>query len=142
MYSTEHDKIIEDLKLYVTVDDATFGIFQYGGGADESYIKADKQGLRLFALELLMAAQKSNEILYDKEKSIIPIDFEKSWVNEDSDTFVQYVMPVVSRSNARQPVGPTNTIKDKLIGAGFIALMIFLILSMIVGVFSIIKWLL
>ena len=39
MYSTEHDKIIEELKLYVREDDATFGIFQYGGGADESYIK-------------------------------------------------------------------------------------------------------
>ena len=118
MYAEEHDKIIEQLRRYIREDDATFGIFKYGGGADESYI------------------------LHDKEKSIIPIDFEKSWVNEDSDTFVQYVMPVVSRSNARQPVGPTNTIKDKLIGAGFIALMVFLILSMIVGVFSIIKWLL
>ena len=78
MYAEEHDKIIEQLRRYIREDDATFGIFQYGGGADESYIKADKQGLRLFALELLMAAQKSNEILHDKEKSIIPIDFEKS----------------------------------------------------------------
>ncbi len=142
MNSEEYDKLIEQLKLSISEDDATFGIFKYGGGADESYIKADKQGLRLFALELLMAAQKSNEILHDREKSIIPIEFEKSWVNEDSDTIIEYVMPVVSRSNARQPVGPTNTIKDKLIGAGFIALMIFLILSMIVGIFSILKWLL
>jgi hypothetical protein len=41
----------EDLKRQ-----GIFGISQYGSGSDESYIRANKEGLELFALALLKAA--------------------------------------------------------------------------------------
>jgi hypothetical protein len=34
-----------------------FGIFQYGGGSDESFIRANKEGLELFTLQLLKSAR-------------------------------------------------------------------------------------
>ena len=46
---------------------ALFGILQYGGGPDESFIKANKEGLELFALELLKSASETENILADKE---------------------------------------------------------------------------
>ena len=35
MNSEEYDKLIEQLKLSISEDDATFGILKYGVGADE-----------------------------------------------------------------------------------------------------------
>ena len=49
-----------------------FGISQYGGGSDESFIRANKEGLELFALELLKSARDTEATLADANKKIIP----------------------------------------------------------------------
>lgn len=59
MDKTELQKIIDTLEKNQSTEDAYFGIFQYGGAPDESYIKANKEGLELFSLELLKAAKVS-----------------------------------------------------------------------------------
>lgn len=68
-----------------------FGILQYGGGSDESYIRANKEGLQLFALELLKSVGSIEKTLAGTEKNIIPLNYDEDWVDESSDTIIQYV---------------------------------------------------
>ena len=63
MNKEELQNIIDKLESENRKEKAYFGIFEYGSGPDESYIKADKQGLELFALEILKAARDSEELL-------------------------------------------------------------------------------
>lgn len=142
MTQDELQKIIEELEARVSKDKATFGIFQYGGGPDESFIKADKEGLKLFALELLKAANKSNDILEDKEKNVIPIELDESWVNEQSDTVIQYVEPVAERLPSEKPVKHKTTFFDKLLPFGCFTVLTILLAALLVGLWTLAKWIL
>jgi len=63
-------KLIDDLRSQKNYDEAYIGFFQYGGGPDESYIKANRQGLELHAAELLEAAlETEKEFEIGKEKT-------------------------------------------------------------------------
>lgn len=49
----------------VSKETALFEIYQYGGGPDESFVKADEAGLQLFAIEPLKASLKPEQTLSD-----------------------------------------------------------------------------
>ena len=49
----ELQKIIDQFDEDELKRQGIFGISQYGGGSDESFIRANKKGLELFALQLL-----------------------------------------------------------------------------------------
>lgn len=140
MTQNELENIIKELETKVSKDSATFGIFQYGGGSDESFIKADKAGLILFSLELLKAAQKSIETLSDNEKNIIPIEFEEDWISEQSDSVIQYVETVKERQPGRPHATHKDTIADKLLPIGCIAVLALLIFALLVGLWTLAKW--
>jgi len=135
----ELQKIIDQLERQTSKDNATFGIFQYGGGSDESCIKADKEGLKLFALELLKASSKTNEIINDKGKNIIPIIFQENWIDDQSDTVIQYVKPV-ERRQIKDEKKYKETIIDKVLPYGCYAAFIILAIAIIVGFWTLIKW--
>lgn len=140
MTQDELQNIIEELEGKISKDTATFGILQYGGGADESFIKADKEGLKLFALELLKAAQKSADTVSDKEKNIIPIEFEDDWISEQSDTVIQYVEPIIPRQPIEAQPKHKDTIADKLIPVGCFAVLAILVVAVLVGLWTLVKW--
>lgn len=140
MTQDELQKIIEQLEGQISKGNATFGIFQYGGGSDENYIQANKEGLQLFALELLKVSDKANETLDDKEEDIIPIVFEESWIDEQSDTMIQYVQPVSKRSTAKDESKYKETIVGKLLPYGCLAGLIIIIIAVIIGLQTLIKW--
>ena len=140
MYTEGHEKLIEQLRQTINTEEATFGIFQYGGGTDECYIKANKDGLRLYALELLIAAQKAEEVFDAPQKNIIPISYQENWMVEDSDVLLQYIDPVCKKTGV--PVVEQKTsFSDKMISGGCFLLFVFIVLSFLVGAISIIKWL-
>jgi hypothetical protein len=136
----ELQNIIEELEGKVSKDTATFGIYQYGGGADESFIEADKEGLMLFALELLKAARVSADILDDKEKSIIPIEFEEDWISDQSNTVIQYVKPVLARQPSQEQSNRKGTLADILLPVGCVAVLVLLVVAMLVGLWTLVKW--
>ena len=139
MHAEENDKLIEQLRSTINTDEASFGIFQYGGGTDECYIKANKDGLQLYALELLMAAQKMEDGFGDPERKIIPISYQDNWIDEDSDVLLQYIDPVRNKTGA--PVlEQKSSLSDKLISGGCFLLFVFIVLSVLVGAVSILKW--
>jgi hypothetical protein len=66
MTDDEIRKFINDLRDKQKFDEAYIGFFQFGGGSEESFIKANRQGLEMHAAELLEAAVTKYN---DKSKS-------------------------------------------------------------------------
>lgn len=137
----ELQNIIDKLENENRKENAYFGIFEYGGGPDESYIKANKQGLELFALEILKAARDTEELLNnDKEESIFPLGFDEDWIDNDCSTYIQYVEPTdETRANVKQE-SYVETWKDKTMKFGCISAILMAIASAIVGIVTIVKW--
>ena len=132
--------IIQQLETQVSEDKANFGIFHNRGDAGESYIQANKNGLALFALELLNAAAQSDEILISKTKTIIPLDYDQTWINQRSDTLIQYVEPVTEGGSVRQTEKRKETFFEKLIPIGCFAILIVAVAAMFVGLWTFGKW--
>jgi len=137
----ELQKIIDQFDEDELKRKAIFGISQYGGGSDESFIRANKEGLELFALELLKSARDTENLLSDPEKNIIPFNYYEDWVDENSDTFIQYVEQIANKQKIKPKSEHKLTFVDKLMpfGCGIIA--ITLIISIVVGLVTVFKWL-
>jgi len=133
-------KIIEQFNQEDLERQGVFGVFQYGGGSDESFIRANKEGLELFALELLKSARDADEIIESNEKSVIPFDYEEEWIDENSDTFIQYVQPISDRQMAKQVSEHHPTIVDKLMPYGCGLLLLILVILICIGLGSIYHW--
>jgi hypothetical protein len=132
--------IISKLEPVVSKDTALFEIYQYGGGPDESFIKANRQGLQLFAIELLKASLKVEQTLGDPTKSTIGIEHHE--MLENGDIGIHYIEPTSEiRQAASKPTPNKETWKDKLIKGGCISVAGIIIIATIVGFISIFKWL-
>ncbi|MDI9868950.1 hypothetical protein [Flectobacillus roseus] len=133
-------KIIDQFDEVELKQQGIFGISQYGGGSDESFVRANKEGLELFALELLKSAQEIESVLSDPEKNIIPFEYEEDWVDENSDIFIQYIEPIADKQKLKPKSEYKSTFLDKLMpfGCGLIA--IILLISVVVGLVTIINW--
>lgn len=135
----ELQKIIDQFDEGALKRQGIFGISQYGGGSDESFIRANIEGLELFALELLKAARDTEATLADTEKKIISFDYDEDWIDENSDTFIQYVEPIADKQISKTE--HKTTFADRLMpyGCGLVA--IILVVSVIVGLVTLFKWL-
>ena len=140
MTKEDLQKIIEQFNQEDLERQGVFGVFQYGGGSDESFIRANKEGLELFALELLKSARDADEIIESNEKSVIPFDYEEEWIDENSDTFIQYVQPISDRQMAKQVSEHHPTIVDKLMPYGCGLLLLILDILICIGLGSIYHW--
>jgi hypothetical protein len=134
----ELQKIIDQLESGNSKDEAYFGIFQYGGGPDESFVKANKQGLELFAADILKASRDADEIVGDKEKNIIPLEYEEEWL--DGDTFVQYVEPTLEKRKKAKQEHYNETWEDQAIKFGCFAGLIIIAVALIVGFITMATW--
>lgn len=126
------NEIIDKLEKTNSKSDASFGIFQYGGGPDESYIKGNKQGLELFAAELLKASKDAEDIVSDKEKEIIPLEYEEGWI--DGDIFIQYIQPSLEKREGLDEPSNKTSWKDKLLGLGCLVMLFSFLGFALVGV--------
>ena len=118
-----------------------FGILQYGGGSDESFIRANKEGLEIFALELLKSARDTEATLADSEKKLITnFNYDEEWIDENSDTFINYIEPIADKQKSKPKSEYESTFADKLIPFGCVLVAIFLVISFLVGLVTIFKW--
>ena len=134
------DALINDLNPQDLESKAFFGIHQYGGGADESYIQANKEGLLLFAFQLISAAKQTGHVLLSPTKNVIPLDYEAEWIDQDSNTFIQYIEPIAQRPIGESIKPKKETFLDKLIPAGCIVAAIILVAATLVGLWTLAKW--
>ncbi|MEG0917688.1 MAG: hypothetical protein RSF68_11810 [Myroides sp.] len=126
-------------------ENAYFGIFQYGEGKDESYIKANKEGLLLYALQLILASEKIEKISVPNsiQKSVtfgVNDEWEKEkWIDEDSSRIIGYIEKfevdhekIIEKNN--------SNVFQKLIPIGCFLLFIIFGVSFFVGLAEIISW--
>ncbi len=141
MTKEELNDLIHKLDSQSSKDIALFEINQYGGGLDESFIKANKEGLQLFALELLKASLKAEEVARAIEGKVIHFENEEFLAN--GDVGIHYIEPTLEK---RRNIG-SNTLpkedswKEELTKLGCITGVLILVFATIVGLIEIIKWL-
>jgi len=133
MTSNELHEIIQKIDSDNSLKDATFGIFKYGDPI-EYCIKANSGGLKLFAVELLIAAHNFE---YHEKKECHQLEL-PDWVDESSDIVIDYVEPVPNFIAVRtyEP-----TWKDKLSDFGCLLVAGILIVSILIGLKTIFTWL-
>jgi len=136
----ELQKIIDQFDEEMLKRQGIFSILQYGGGSDESFIKANKEGLEMFALELLKSSRDAENVIADKKKNIIPLNYDESWIDEFGDTFIQYIEPIKEKQEFKSKKDYKQTILDKLVPLGCITAIIVIIISTIVGLITITDW--
>ena len=136
MSQEELKEIIEKLKAEHKSESAYFGIFQYGGGPDESFIKATKEGLALHATEILEALSKFNAGEFNQENGTLSLDQEAEWM--DGDTLFDHIeLTTKPELENNQPY--KEKWYDKLVPVGCIGLAILILISAVVGAITIFK---
>ena len=119
-------------------ENGVFGIFTYGGDSSENYIKANKDGLELYALRLLKTARDLEDTLPDNNENDIWFDKE-NWIDENSEVFINYVEQIVDKQKDIE--GQQNTkFSDNLALYGCIFILMFLLFSILVGVSTMFGW--
>jgi hypothetical protein len=139
MTNEEIKTFLDTLVADTTKEEAMFGIYQYGGGSDESCVKANKAGLQMFAAEILKASIKSESIIDDKNKNIITVDYNAEWIDEDSDTFIQYIEPLEGTRKKPVPAPPTSYWKNELIKYSLAFVFLIIVVFIITGIVTIVK---
>ena|SRR6218665_2223040 len=137
----ELQKIIEQFDEDELKKQGVFGIYQYGGDSDQSFVRANKEGLELFALQLLKSARDAENLLASTKKNIIPFDYEETWVDESSDTFIQYIEAIADKQKLKPKSEYKSTFTDKLIPYGCGLVLIILVIAVIVGLGTLYNWL-
>lgn len=137
----ELQKIIDQFDEDELKRHGIFGISQYGGGSDESFIRANQEGLELFALELLKAAKETDNVLSDPEKKVIPFNYDEDWVDENSDTFIQNIELIADKQKLKPKSEYKSTFVDKLVPLGCGLIVLTLLISVVLGFVTMFNWL-
>lgn len=139
MTDKEIGELINELRSKKNYDEAYIGFFQYGGGPDESFIKANRQGLELHAAELLAAAlETETEFEIGKEKTY---GLDQDLHDDDSEFGFSYVELKKEKRNDIKPYSEyKETWKDKTFKIGCIAIGILLVVLLIIGFITAVTW--
>lgn len=128
--NNETKGIIDSINAMTSEDDAFFSVIEHGGGLDESFIKANKDGLRLFAIELLKATLEQKTII-DRNNA--------KWIDENgvSPEYIEVInlpkkdIPATEKSTRRE---------SKLTGFSIGLFFIILLISSVVGLITIVRF--
>ncbi len=132
--------IIGELEKLTAYEQASFGIFNQDTDQLESTINANKEGLQLFALALLKAAEIIEDNSFAAASQAIPLEVDEDWINSESHIFIKNVKPVTVLSPNEQVITSKNTIADKLIPVGCICIFLLLLVSTVVGFWTLLTW--
>ncbi len=130
------EELIHDLESLNDEGNAYFGIQQYGGGPDESFVQGNREGLIRFAKELLKASTKTEEI---DGKIIYLIDDENEWIDDMSEVGIDYIEKVDVSGDFLENSPSTN--RDGMTGIGCIIAFVLIIMLVIIGVVTVFSWL-
>lgn len=139
MTDKEIGELINELRSKKNYDEAYIGYFQYGGGPDESFIKANREGLELHAAELLAAAlETETEFENGKQKTF---GFDEGISDDESDFFFNYVELIKEKRNDIKPYAEyKKTWKDRAFEIGCVSIIILLVSLIIIGFITAITW--
>jgi len=136
MNTQELNNFIQNLRNSCSTEDGYFGFFYDDEDDYTSYVKANKEGLRLFASELL---EVSLEI--DKKESLT---LSKDWHHNNSDFAVSRIelsKKTRLELDSSKKEEFKQTWKDKVTGYVMGGVLIFILISILVGAATIFSWL-
>jgi hypothetical protein len=136
----EIKELIEKIKSATNKEEAIFIIQQYGGGSDESFAKANKDGLLIFAAEILVAYLEKEE---QQKNSKDSLSFEgPNELFKDGDTVIDYIKYTdEKRRSLDKGTGRDTSVKENFTKAGCIITVIILVLIFLAGIMQINNWL-
>ncbi|MDX1938160.1 MAG: hypothetical protein SFU21_13655 [Flavihumibacter sp.] len=132
MTRNELQNIIDTLETSISFGDSSFGIFDAGQNGD-FYIKANKDGLMMLALELLKADQKSDNFLNKEEQPFIRFPEESNLINAESDICVIGIEVIKGKLTGISREKDKPSFSDKVFKFGCLSLLIIMIIAMLVG---------
>ncbi len=137
MESEELSRIVELLESSNVKDDAYFAMCQYGGGLDESYIKANKEGLHFFAIQLLKASKVIEDFDEDEKEQVVELESFEEWIK--GDILIQHIVLIKEKreeTNKEDDLGNN----DKWGGVVITSVFIFFVITFLIGLGTIINW--
>ena len=132
--------IITELEKRNDKSKAYFGFYQYGGGEDESCIKANRQGLELYAVELLKAGIEIENRTFENGLTEV-YGIEDDWADENADFFFDYIefTKKLKEPNELFPVHK-ETWKDQLMKVLIMTIIFLLVAFLIIGFITALGW--
>lgn len=138
MNKEEIQVIVDQLDKF-DVTDGRFGIYQYGGGPDESYVKANKEGLIIFAKGMLLAALQEEKEQHDQKIYYQLLDHENdAWVDDNGTVLLNYVEVTETTDSSPSEERPKNF---RFIATGCLLIALLAIVMFFVGIVTTIGWL-
>ncbi|MEO8148174.1 MAG: hypothetical protein ABI723_11075 [Bacteroidia bacterium] len=132
--------LIEQIKNATNKEEAIFIIQQYGGGSDESFAKANKDGLLLFAAEILEAYLDKEDQQKNNKDSIGFEGPNESF--KDGDTVIDYIKYTdEKRKSFDKGIAKRTPVEENFSKIGCIVVAIILFLIFIAGIVQINSWL-
>lgn len=142
MKNQELNTVLQKLRENNIEENAYLGFFTDGGGLHESCIKANKDGLRLYAAALIEASLEIDNRNFNIEEEEEFFSIKTDWVSESSDIFFSYVeLSNLPKAEIEPIKEHKENWKDKLMGYVLGGIIIFILISILVGVITIISWL-
>lgn len=138
-------KIMEYQKIQELIDqfdseklkeNAYFGIFDE---EEYSYIKANKEGLLLYAMNLIVASKNIDSITNDSKDKTVSFERFVDWIDEESSTIIQYIEKFTGKRKVERE-NNNNFASNKLFSIGCFLLFIIFGVAFFVGLGEIIKW--
>lgn len=114
--------------------EAIFGISI--ASSDENFIKANKEGLALFALELLKSTRQMEMALSREDH--IPLNTDVEWIDKNSDILIEYIEPISSKQPKTEY---QTTLTDRIMPFGCGLIILILVVSVVVGFITLLQWL-
>lgn len=119
---------------------AFFNILSHGLGVKEKYIKANKEGIALFAFGLLKSLRDANERTLS-EKKYIHLDHDDGSPDPDTNAlFISHIEFVPEAGAIAPKKAKRSAIRDMIIPLGCLLVLIILAASATVGFVTIIRW--
>lgn len=129
-------KLINQFDTEKLKENAYFGIFDE---AEYSYIKANKEGLLLYAMNLIVASKNIDSITNDSKDKTVPFERFENWIDEDSPIVIDYIEKFEGKR--KEVIEPTKSnFFEKFIPIGCFLLFIIFGVSFFVGLAEIISW--
>jgi hypothetical protein len=137
-------KFLDSLDKEALETDAYFGIRQYGGGADESFIYANKDGLLRYSISLLEGYLQVDEVIERSDESIIsfPNSDEADWLDVYGNTLVDYIqLTTKKKSELLKTNGSVESNwKDEILRYLMAGIIIGVLVLAIIGFIALISW--
>lgn len=106
----------------------------FGGGPDECNIRANQEGLILFALKLMEASSNFEEGV--EKNTDLSFDCSDDWYDEKSDIHINYIEPVHGPKEKIEHRTMETNLEDKIVPFLFMLMILSAILIFFLGLQS------